>query len=549
MMYSSDEIWRGENQERSITQDLDQIETDIDNLETGKAPTNHTHTEYALGTHTHTEYAPTIHEHSQYAQANHTHTEYAAADHEHTGYAPTNHSHAEYALGTHTHTEYALTDHTHAEYALVNHEHDQYALTTHSHTGYAASSHSHAQGDVTGLIQALAAKAEATHDHTLGEVVGLIAALAAKADLVDGKVPSSQLPSFVDDVLEYATVSKFPTTGESGKIYVATSTNKTYRWSGSAYVEVAGGIALGETASTAYRGDRGKTAYDHSQNGTVHVTAAQKTAWDGKADGDHTHTPASIGAAPASHTHDYAAPDHTHTPASIGAAPASHTHNYAAANHTHTADSVGAAPASHTHTPASIGAAPASHTHDYAATNHTHTPASIGAAPTNHTHNYAASNHTHTPASIGAAAENHTHTPQIITAHMSNNSYTVTTGDDYINVPLNSSVTIGDALTRVGSKIRIGAGVSKVLISAQICIASGNCDVNRYLAVRKNTTTQLARSQRKICYPTLPQSMSIVNLLVNVTEGDLLSLDYYGKANDLIYGDNLLTYMTVQKMA
>lgn len=132
----------------------------------------------------------------------------------------------------------------------------------------------------------------------------LIAALAAKADLVDGKVPSSQLPSFVDDVLEYATVSKFPTTGESGKIYVATSTNKTYRWSGSAYVEVAGGIALGETASTAYRGDRGKTAYDHSQNGTVHVTAAQKTAWDGKAAGDHTHTPASIGAAPAEHSHD-----------------------------------------------------------------------------------------------------------------------------------------------------------------------------------------------------------------------------------------------------
>lgn len=376
MMYSSDEIWRGENQERSITQDLDQIETDIDNLEIGKAPANHTHTEYA----------PTIHEHSQYAQANHTHAEYAAADHEHTGYAPTNHSHTEYALGTHTHTEYALTDHTHTEYSPVNHEHDQYALTTHSHTGYAASSHSHAQGDVTGLIQALAAKAEATHDHTLSEVVGLIAALAAKADLVDGKVPSSQLPSFVDDVLEYATVSKFPTTGESGKIYVATSTNKTYRWSGSAYVEVAGGIALGETASTAYRGDRGKTAYDHSQNGTVHVTAAQKTAWDGKAAGDHTHTPASIGAAPASHTHDYAAPDHTHTPASIGAAPASHTHNYAAANHTHTASSVGAAAANHTHTPASIGAAPTNHTHDYAAKNHTHTPSSIGAAPAEHSH-------------------------------------------------------------------------------------------------------------------------------------------------------------------
>lgn len=55
----------------------------------------------------------------------------------------------------------------------------------------------------------------------------------------DGKVPSSQLPSYVDDVLEYANKSNFPTTGESGKIYVETSTSKAYRWSGSTYVEIA----------------------------------------------------------------------------------------------------------------------------------------------------------------------------------------------------------------------------------------------------------------------------------------------------------------------
>ena len=80
-----------------------------------------------------------------------------------------------------------------------------------------------------------------------------------------GKVPSSQLPSFVDDVLEYDSQTGFPETGEDGKIYVAKDTNKTYRWSGTTYVEIAGGVALGETASTAYRGDRGKTAYEHSQ--------------------------------------------------------------------------------------------------------------------------------------------------------------------------------------------------------------------------------------------------------------------------------------------
>lgn len=82
----------------------------------------------------------------------------------------------------------------------------------------------------------------------------------------DGKVLSSQLPSYVDDVLEYANKASFPTTGETGKIYVAKDTNIVYRWSGSAYVEISSSLALGETSSTAYRGDRGKIAYDHSQS-------------------------------------------------------------------------------------------------------------------------------------------------------------------------------------------------------------------------------------------------------------------------------------------
>ena len=76
----------------------------------------------------------------------------------------------------------------------------------------------------------------------------------------DGKVPSAQLPAYVDDVLEYANLAGFPTTGESGKIYVAQDTNKTYRWSGSAYVIISDTLALGETSSTAYAGDKGKAA-------------------------------------------------------------------------------------------------------------------------------------------------------------------------------------------------------------------------------------------------------------------------------------------------
>ena len=97
--------------------------------------------------------------------------------------------------------------------------------------------------------------------------------LNTKADLVGGKVPSSQLPSYVDDVLEFANLASFPATGESGKIYIAIDTNITYRWGGSSYVIMTSSLALGETSSTAYRGDRGKIAYDHSQiTGNPHGT-------------------------------------------------------------------------------------------------------------------------------------------------------------------------------------------------------------------------------------------------------------------------------------
>ena len=77
-----------------------------------------------------------------------------------------------------------------------------------------------------------------------------------------GKIPESQLPSYVDDVVEAANQVALPTTGESGKIYVTTDTNLTYRWSGTGYVEISPSIALGETASTAYAGDKGKTVTD-----------------------------------------------------------------------------------------------------------------------------------------------------------------------------------------------------------------------------------------------------------------------------------------------
>lgn len=88
-----------------------------------------------------------------------------------------------------------------------------------------------------------------------------------------GIIDTQYLPSYVDDVLEYLAKSSFPSTGETGKIYVDTTTNLTYRWSGSAYVEISPSLALGETSSTAYRGDRGKTAYTHATDSSRLTTA------------------------------------------------------------------------------------------------------------------------------------------------------------------------------------------------------------------------------------------------------------------------------------
>lgn len=96
-----------------------------------------------------------------------------------------------------------------------------------------------------------------SHNHSDSTITSL------DASKLTGTIPTALLPSYVDDVLEYSAKANFPTTGEAGKIYVDTATNKTYRWGGSAYAEISPSIALGTTSSTAYRGDYGAAAYAH----------------------------------------------------------------------------------------------------------------------------------------------------------------------------------------------------------------------------------------------------------------------------------------------
>lgn len=139
---------------------------------------------------------------------------------------------------------------------------------------------------VTANIQSqLNGKAASGHNHD--SVYVKQTDVGASSGLVplgaDGKIAEQYLPSYVDDVIDgtlvntttFNNLSGGAVTPESGKIYNDVNTNLSYRWSGSAYVSLGSKLALGETASTAYRGDRGKIAYDHSQTAHARTDATK----------------------------------------------------------------------------------------------------------------------------------------------------------------------------------------------------------------------------------------------------------------------------------
>ena len=144
--------------------------------------------------------------------------------------------------------------------------------------GKAAASHTHDDRYYTEseTDDLLAAKANISHTHSADNITSGTLALdriptitdakiqGMSASKLTGTIPQANLPSYVDDVLEYNGQSNFPEEGESGKIYVDTSTNRTYRWGGSSYVEISSSLALGTTSSTAFRGDYGNIAYQHA---------------------------------------------------------------------------------------------------------------------------------------------------------------------------------------------------------------------------------------------------------------------------------------------
>ena len=264
----------------------------------------------------------------------------------------------------------------------------------------------------------------------------------------DNKIPTSYLPSYVDDVLEYSAKSSFPTTGESGKIYVDTSTNKTYRWSGSAYVEISASLAIGTTASTAAKGN-------HTHSASYTPAGSVTGSFSGTA-ASHTHTLSgsftsgvnsgtAVTASSTSHTHSVpelkftgTAAGHTHglsgsftsganSGTAVTASTSSHTHNVTAAGTVGANTSGVSVPhMGHTHSIPELkftGTA-ASHTHSFGATTSGGPSATVKVGSETHTHSIPALTFTGSSATSGTPSA--TTAAASLTSSVSNQRLTLT---------------------------------------------------------------------------------------------------------------------------
>lgn len=308
---STNEIFVDLDTSKCLTDELEAMKQALENI-----PEEDTN-EYAPADHNHDGvYAPVAHSHD-YAASNHNHNE---------AYAPASHSH-DYAPSSHNHDEaYATAGHDHDEaYATAGHNHDTaYAQASHGHAEYASNSHNHDE-----------AYAASNHTH------------ADKADLVNGKIPISQIP---DEVKEIRFVADIAARNAMTGLFAGLSV---YVTDATADSTVASGGAFYLYNGTAWI----KTAESESMDLVLQWANIQGRPESMPANGGNADT------VDGKHASDFAAAGHNHDSAY---AKASHSHTgYAASNHSHS----GYAASNHTHS----GYAASNHEHEeYAASNHGH---------------------------------------------------------------------------------------------------------------------------------------------------------------------------------
>lgn len=142
----------------------------------------------------------------------------------------------------------------------------------------------------------------------------------------------------------------------------------------------------------------------------------------------------------------------------------------------------------------------------------------------------------------------------IMTYGLTSNVTTATT-NTYTKVPLNNSVSIGSRLTTNSNGVKIGKGVTKVLVSAQMMVyANTKAGICQLAATKNNDTTNLLAWTTQIVSAGGRQTFNICPTLVTVAENDVLNICYkVPDSDDQIYGSTsgigttgTLTWMTVE---
>lgn len=429
LTFSTDEIFREQDQTRCLSDDLDTIESNISNLQTGKANTNHVHGDYMSESDAVAVFAP----------INHTHSSYLSEEDAENAFAPINHTHSSYISETDAASSFAAIDHT--------------------HSGYAATDHTHS--DLENSINTLnAGKANAMHTHAQSEVAGLVDKLAqidtAISELQDGSSDSGSEPMLIASMhlgkidnnsgAEFTSTTRIcsdPFTIQNGKSYWQVNDKAVAMYAliydaDEVFLAYLGCFDSGaeivvNNANAAYMRLGSKLGeYDLTNEFRIYDCNPSGSGSSGTTIDAYTKTESDARFAPISHAHtDYAAVDHTHN-------------GYAAADHTHSElhehsnksvlDSITAAKVSawdagtgstitidaYTKTESDAKYAPISHAH---AEYMTETAAGNAFAPVVHSHaEYAVQNHTHSyndltdiPTDQGSYTHPDTHPASMIT--------------------------------------------------------------------------------------------------------------------------------------